>query len=140
MLTSFDMPAVSAQSVKIIDVRLDGGSSRNNGTLQLLIPVGWQTHCVTQSSRFVSVICRMLGYNTNGISYSGKISYTLQSNSCVQYISIATKAFMTNPHVHKLHTIQLLIILFCHYTMQKEPHLLVIIQYILSTVMEMRLP
>ena len=136
MLTSFDMPAVSAQSVKISDVRLDGGSSRNNGTLQLLIPVGWQTYCGTQSSRFASVICRMLGYNTNGISYSGKISYTLQPNSCVQYISIA---FMTNPHVHKSHTIQLLTILFCHYTMQKEPDLLVIIQYIISTVMEMRL-
>ena len=78
MLTSFDMPAVSAQSG---DVRLNGGSSRNNGTLQLLIPVGWQTYCGAQSSRFASVICRMLGYNTNGISYSGKTSYTLQSNS-----------------------------------------------------------
>ena len=75
-LTSYYyMPAVSAQSVKISDVRLNGGSSHNTGTLQLLIPVGtggWQTHCLSLNSRIASVVCRMLGYSTNGISYSGK--------------------------------------------------------------------
>ena len=75
MIKLIIMPAVSAQSVKISDVRLNGGSSRNNGTLQLLIPVGtggWQIHCGTLNTKIASVVCRMLGYNTNGISYSGK--------------------------------------------------------------------
>ena len=69
------MPAVSAQTVKISDVRLNGGSSRNTGTLQFLIPVGtggWQNHCGTQINRIAAVACRMLGYDTNGISYSSK--------------------------------------------------------------------
>ena len=69
------MPAVSAQSVKISDVRLNNGSSRNTGTLQLFIhggTGGWQTHCLFLNSRITSVVCRMLGYNTNGISYTGK--------------------------------------------------------------------
>ena len=52
-----------AVPVKFTNARLVGGSSANQGTVEVLTPVGWFAVCSTYwGSRESVVLCRQLGY------------------------------------------------------------------------------
>ena len=72
---------VSAQSAVISNVRLNGGG--NSGTLQFdnSVGSGWLKYCESDTNiiRIKSVVCRMLGYESDSerISHSSKWNQNL---------------------------------------------------------------